>query len=86
MSGQFFSESDSNGVADLAADVRLCMVDGVGPKLRRALLDRFGSAAGVFAAAPSSIRDVPGIGVKAVRDSPSRGTRRGRTARLVENS
>ncbi len=44
------------------ADVRLAMVVGVGPRIRRGLLDRFGSAQAVFAAAPSELREVKGVG------------------------
>ena len=43
------------------------MVDGVGPRIRRVLLDRFESAAAVFAAAPSELKELPGIGTKLVR-------------------
>jgi DNA processing protein len=44
--------------------IRLAMVPGVGPKLRRALLDHFGSPRAVLDAAPSALRAVPGIGPK----------------------
>src|SRR6476646_8172499 len=54
--------------ATLAAELRLCMVSGVGPLMRRKLLERFGSAAGVFKAAPSELRDVDGVGPKLVRE------------------
>ena len=50
--------------AALLAALRLCMVAGVGPLLRRKLLERFGTAEGVWAAAPSDLRSVPGIGPK----------------------
>jgi DNA processing protein len=54
--------------AILAAELRLCMVSGVGPRIRKALLDRFGSATAVFAAAPSELREVDGVGKKLVQE------------------
>ncbi|MCE9527131.1 MAG: DNA-processing protein DprA [Planctomycetales bacterium] len=51
----------------LAAELRLCMVSGVGPRMRKTLLDRFGSAAKVFNAAPSELREVDGVGPKLLR-------------------
>jgi DNA processing protein len=53
--------------ASIDAALRLAMVPGVGPRLRRALLDRFGTPEGVLAAAPADIRTVPGIGTKLSR-------------------
>ena len=47
--------------------MRLAMIPGVGPRLRQALLERFGSAAAVLAAAPSELREVQGIGSKLAR-------------------
>ncbi len=52
---------------DLLAAVTLSLVSGVGPRLRKLLLERFGSAAAVLAAAPSDLREVPGIGQKISR-------------------
>jgi len=52
---------------ELAATLRLSLVSGVGPRTRKALLARFGSAAAVFDAAASDLRDVPGIGMKLCR-------------------
>jgi len=49
---------------ELAAAVRLALVSGVGPRLRQNLLKRFGTATAVFAAAPSDLRAVEGIGPK----------------------
>jgi DNA processing protein len=54
--------------ADIIAALRLALVPGVGPRLRRALLDRFGSPAAVLAASPSDLRSVPGIGAKLTRE------------------
>ena len=50
--------------AELVAALRLALIDGVGPRLRQVLLERFGTAAAVLAAAPSELRDVQGIGPK----------------------
>lgn len=54
-------------VDDLETTLRLVLVPGVGPRTRRKLLDRFGSTAAVLAAAPSQLREVPGIGPKLMR-------------------
>jgi DNA processing protein len=43
------------------------LVPGVAPRLRQSLLERFGSARDVLAAAPSDLREVPGIGTKISR-------------------
>jgi len=40
----------------------LCLVSGVGPRLRQLLLERFDDSGSVLAAAPSQLREVPGIG------------------------
>lgn len=50
--------------ADLRAHVRLACASGVGPRSRRALLDRFGSPEGVFAASEAELTLVPGVGRK----------------------
>ncbi|MEM8677845.1 MAG: DNA-processing protein DprA [Planctomycetota bacterium] len=42
--------------------LRLSMVDGVGPGLHRVLMDHFGSAGEVFAAAAPTLAQLPGIG------------------------
>ena len=52
---------------DLVDQLRLTMVEGVGPRIRRVLLDRFGSATDVFSAAPSELKELPGVGTKLVR-------------------
>src|SRR3954463_15007585 len=49
---------------DLVDNVRLSLVSGVGPLLRKALLERFGSAASVLAASRSDLQSVDGIGPK----------------------
>ncbi len=55
------SQLHADGVAFRAA-MRLALISGVGPRIRRALLDRFGSAQTVLAAAPSDLREVKGVG------------------------
>ncbi|HEY2841695.1 MAG TPA: DNA-processing protein DprA [Pirellulales bacterium] len=49
---------------DLVSALRLAMTPGIGPRLTVALLERFGNAAGVLAAAPSELRAVQGVGPK----------------------
>ncbi|HXT58303.1 MAG TPA: DNA-processing protein DprA [Pirellulales bacterium] len=49
---------------ELADTLLLSMVSGVGPKLRQALVERFGDPTAALAAAPSELRAVPGIGPK----------------------
>jgi len=49
---------------DLVDALRLSMISGVGPRIRKALLERFGSARAVLAAAPSELREVYGVGTK----------------------
>ncbi|MEX2113923.1 MAG: DNA-processing protein DprA [Pirellulales bacterium] len=51
----------------LADAVRLSMISGIGPLLRKALLENFGTATAVLAAAPSDLRRVPGIGAELTR-------------------
>jgi DNA processing protein len=52
------------------AQVRLACVPGVGGVLRRRLLDRFGSAEGVFTARPAELAAVPKLGPKLSRLIP----------------
>ena len=70
-----------NHDADLIDTVRLSLVDGVGPRIRRRLLDRFGDPAAVLAAAPSELREVEGVGPKALRADPPRRRRDRRRGR-----
>lgn len=44
--------------------MRLALVAGVGPRTRQALLERFSTPECVLSAAPSELRQVPGVGVK----------------------
>jgi DNA processing protein len=60
------SQSQSSG-DELADALRLAMVSGVGPRLRKALLAEFGTAGAVLSAAPSDLRRVPGIGAELTR-------------------
>src|SRR5262245_45844473 len=50
-----------------SAELLLALTPGIGPRLRKALLDHFGSAAAVVGAAASDLRAVPGIGQKLSR-------------------
>jgi len=63
------SQATGNHAPDegLVDTLRLALVSGVGPRIRQALLERFGSARGVFAAAPSELREVPGVGPKLLK-------------------
>ncbi|MEA1951271.1 MAG: DNA-processing protein DprA, partial [Planctomycetota bacterium] len=54
-------ESPSDELLD---SLRLSLIPGVGPRTRQALLERFGTSSAVLAAAPSSLREVPGVGPK----------------------
>ena len=62
------AQNDATGDGDTLVDsLRLSMVSGVGPRIRRALLDRFGSSRAVLTAAASQIREVQGVGPKLTR-------------------
>ena len=49
---------------EVASELLLVLVPGVGPRIRKTLIEHFGSAASVLAAAASDLRAVPGIGAK----------------------
>jgi DNA processing protein len=49
---------------ELIDTLRLVLVPGVGPRTRQSLLERFGAARAVLAAAPSALREVQGVGPK----------------------
>lgn len=51
----------------ISAELLLALTPGIGPRLRKALLDHFGSAEAVVRAAASDLRAVPGIGQKLSR-------------------
>jgi DNA processing protein len=60
--------------ADKLPMIRLALVPGVGPRTRKSLLDRFGSAEAALTAAPSDLRSVAGVGTKlcrAILDAPN---------------
>ena len=68
----FESNSTSGDATDtdwneVAPWLRLSMVPGVGPLMRKELLERFGSARGVLEASPAELRDVPRLGPKLCR-------------------
>lgn len=52
------------GEPDILAALRLTMIPGIGPRLQRTLLDRFGTPTKVLAAAERELSSVPGIGPK----------------------
>jgi DNA processing protein len=56
------SDPESAAREKFHAAVRLALVSGIGPHLRRALLDRFGSPRGVLTASPGELLKTPGIG------------------------
>ncbi len=60
-------EESSEPNDSLLDALRLSMISGVGPRIRKALIERFGSARAVLAAAPSELREVQGVGPKLVR-------------------
>lgn len=64
VSGRATSDADWD---ELAPWMLLSMVPGVGPILRRDLLERFGSPQGVLSAAPSELLEVPRLGPKLCR-------------------
>jgi DNA processing protein len=61
------SSADDSSPDDLVDTLRLCMIPGVGPKTRKSLLEQFGTARAVLAAAPSALREVQGVGPKLTR-------------------
>lgn len=48
----------------LVHELRLSLISGVGPRIRKSLLERFGSPEAVLAASPSELREVHGVGPK----------------------
>lgn len=51
----------------LADALRLALISGIGPRLRKSLLEAFGTAKDVLDAPPSELRRVPGIGGELTR-------------------
>jgi DNA processing protein len=58
---------ENDSLDDKSAELMLALTPGIGPRLRKKLLDNFGSAAAVISAAASDLRAVPGIGQKLSR-------------------
>ncbi len=58
---------------ELVNTLRLAMISGVGPRIRQALLERFGSAQAVLAAAPGELCEVQGVGPKLARSVAAAG-------------
>jgi NAD-dependent DNA ligase len=60
------NQPNQSGECEQAGDLRdtllLCMVPGVGPRTRRALLEHFGTADQVLAAPADQLRAVRGVG------------------------
>lgn len=56
--------AETNFPAELVESVRLSLVSGVGPLLRKALLERFSTPAAVLAAGKNELQSVQGIGPK----------------------
>ncbi len=59
--------SQTSASETLADAVRLSLVSGVGPRLRKALLEEFGTASAALAAATADLRRVQGIGGELAR-------------------
>jgi len=66
MTGRDEPTSDQNQ-QQLVDVLRLSLVPGVGPRTRKALLERFGTPAEVLRAAPCELREVHGVGPKLLR-------------------
>ncbi len=64
MSATLGETSEFETSAALRAEVRLALTPGVGPRTRQLLVERFGDAESIFAAAPSDLRLVSGVGPK----------------------
>lgn len=58
------SRMADDSLEHLLPALQLALVPGVGPRLRRALLEQFETPEAVLAAPPSELRKVPGIGSK----------------------
>lgn len=56
--------SDLSPDDELLDSLRLSLVPGVGPRIRKSLLERFGTARAALAAAASELREVQGVGPK----------------------
>ena len=58
---------------ELADVLRLAMIQGVGPRIRQALVERFSSARAVLAAGSSELCEVQGVGPKLARNIAAAG-------------
>ena len=65
--------ADEHAEEDLRPTLRLSLVAGVGPRIRRELLERFGSPEAVLDAEPSKLQGVPGVGPKIARNITAAG-------------
>lgn len=65
--------ADAERAARVRAEVRLASLPGIGPTLRRRLVERCGSAAAVFAAPPSTLAAIPGVGRRLALDIAAAG-------------
>jgi DNA processing protein len=61
-------DGDRAAAASLHDALQLAMVSGIGPRIRKALLERFGSATAVLDAAPSDLAAVEGVGPKRAKE------------------
>lgn len=59
--------ASQQAIGGISAELLLALTPGIGPRLRMALLEHFGSAEAVVRAAASDLRAVPGIGQKLSR-------------------
>ena len=53
---------------DELAVLHLALIPGIGPRMQQVLIETLGSADAVLRAAPSTLRQVPGIGPQLLRD------------------
>ncbi len=71
---ELHATSGQHASSDLVHTLRFVLVPGVGPRLRRLLLQRFGSPEAVLAASLSELRTVQGIGAKLAHSIASAAT------------
>ena len=77
-----FDEPPDETAPDTLVDaLRLTMVSGVGPRTRKALLERFGSARAALAAGPTELCEVEGVGPKLCAKIVAAGRDRRRSAK-----
>jgi DNA processing protein len=66
------SPNPTPGLDELQSLIALTMIDNVGPKTCRSLLQHFGGAAGVFGAKPQSLMKVPYVGERICNEIKSK--------------